>query len=105
MISNEEMKRIAEECGLLPGGNLPKYPVEKFIDYQDLCDELLAFAKHFHKKAQDEQRKADEELCHAIKKREFNKRTPDAYLAAEECADAIRNVSPESDIEQARRTT
>lgn len=38
-----EAIELAKKFGLLPEGELPKYPTERVVDYPDLAEELEAF--------------------------------------------------------------
>jgi hypothetical protein len=54
-MSESEILELAKECGLLPyGDTLPKHPEERFVDYQDLRDELFAFAEAIRRKTLEE---------------------------------------------------
>jgi len=50
----ERVTLIATELGLLPEGELPKEPVEKFVDYQDMQEQLLEFEQAVLEKRDEE---------------------------------------------------
>lgn len=59
MITDEEIKRIAEERGLIPEGDLPTQPVERFVDYPELQEQLTDFARAIYQLGRQRQRESD----------------------------------------------
>lgn len=76
-MTKDEVLKLAKEHGLLPDGELPKTPIERFVDYQDLRDELLAFANAIA----DAQREKDARICEAF----------GGFKDGYSCASAIRS--------------
>ena len=115
MLTNDEIKRVAEECGAL----ICKF--DHSIEFEQ--EQLLAFAQHFYKKGQDEQREKDAQICESEYKTMLDTQeahyrySPEIFnpknfgfdmhtlKKLKDKADAIRNAYPESDIDKATRTT
>jgi hypothetical protein len=96
MIDNSEINSIADQCGA-------SYFEFGEGEFAFPGAGLVAFAKHFYKKGRDEQRDKDANICESTDNENNCDGTPRMHNYV--CADAIRNASPESDIDQTTRTT